>query len=45
MKILKDLVEDVVVVKVLEVDELVEEGHIGVIIVMRRDILVEIVHF
>ena len=45
MKLLKALEEDVEVEKSLEVDELAEEGHLGVIIVMRRDISLEIFLF
>jgi hypothetical protein len=45
MKFLKDLEEDIEVVEVLEVEKLVEEGQLVVIIVMRRDILLNIFLF
>jgi hypothetical protein len=44
-KFLKDLDEDTEVVEVSKVDELVEDGQLGIIIVMSRDISLEIVPF
>jgi hypothetical protein len=44
-KLLKDLEEEIELVEVSEVDELMEEGHTSVIIMMRKDIFLEIVHF
>jgi hypothetical protein len=41
-KCLKDLKEDVEVAKVLELDELLEGVQLGVVIVMSRDISLEI---
>jgi hypothetical protein len=45
MKLLKDLEEDVEVAEVSEVGEMVGEDQLGVIIVMSRDISLEIVLF
>jgi hypothetical protein len=45
MKFLKDLEEDIEVVEVSEVGELEEEGQLNVIIVMSRDISLDIFLF